>query len=78
MTAKLFQHFGSSSKSVSRFADRDVQDKLVDSKLPHGIGSFIVTFRHDGRIGRGTLVTVVVVEFEFELDGQIRVISRYR
>jgi len=37
LTGKLFEHFGCTGESVTRFADTDVQDELVDSQLPHGI-----------------------------------------
>ena len=37
LTAELFQHFGSTSESVTRFAYRNVQDQFVDTEFPHGI-----------------------------------------
>lgn len=46
LSTQLFQHFGGSSESVSRFADGDVENKLVNSKLPHGIGIFVFAFCH--------------------------------
>ena len=35
LTAELLKHFGSTSKSVARFADGNVQDQLVDAQFPH-------------------------------------------
>ena len=37
LTTELFKHFGSTSESITRFADRNVQDQLVDTEFPHGI-----------------------------------------
>jgi len=37
LTAELFKHFGSTSESITRFADRNVQDQLVDTEFPHGV-----------------------------------------
>jgi hypothetical protein len=37
LAAELFKHFGSASESVTRFADRNVQDQLVDTEFPHGV-----------------------------------------
>jgi len=37
LTRKLLEHLGGTSKSVTRLADRDVQDELLDAELPHGV-----------------------------------------
>jgi hypothetical protein len=37
LTGQLFQHLGGTGKSVTRLADRDVQDELLDAELPHGV-----------------------------------------
>jgi len=37
LTTQLFKHFGGTSKSVTRLADGDVQDQLVDAEFPHGV-----------------------------------------
>jgi hypothetical protein len=41
LTAQLFKHFGSSSKSITRFTDRDVENQFLDSKLSHGIARLV-------------------------------------
>ena len=45
LTTQLFQHFGGASESVTRFSNRDVQDKLLDAELPHRILGFVFPFR---------------------------------
>ena len=42
LAAQLFEHFGSTSKPVSRLSDRDVEDELFDAELPHGVGTLIL------------------------------------
>lgn len=37
LTRELLEHLGGTSKSVTRLADRDVQDELLDAELPHGV-----------------------------------------
>jgi hypothetical protein len=37
LTAQLFEHFCGTSESVTRFTDGDVEDELLDAKLPHGV-----------------------------------------
>lgn len=37
LTTELFKHFGSTSESITRFADRNVQDQLVDTEFPHRV-----------------------------------------
>lgn len=37
LTAQLLQHLGGTGQSVTRFTDRDVQDELLDAKLPVGV-----------------------------------------
>jgi hypothetical protein len=37
LTAQLFEHLRGTSESVTRFTHGDVEDKLLDAKLPHGV-----------------------------------------
>lgn len=46
LTRQLLKHLGGSGQSITRLADRDVQDELVDSEFPHGVGALVVAFRH--------------------------------
>jgi hypothetical protein len=46
LTRKLFEHFGGTGQSVTRLADGDVQNQLVDVQLAHGIGALVIAFRH--------------------------------
>ena len=41
LAAKLLQHLGGSGQSVTRLADTDVEDKLLDAELPHGVLSLL-------------------------------------
>jgi hypothetical protein len=41
LTAQLLEHLGGTSKSVTRLADGDVQNKLLDAQLTHGVGSLL-------------------------------------
>jgi hypothetical protein len=45
LAAQLFQHLGRASKSVTRFANGDVEDELLDAKLSHGVGALFDSFR---------------------------------
>jgi hypothetical protein len=45
LTAQLLEHLCGTGQSVTRLADRDVEDKLLDAKLPHGVGGFGVGLR---------------------------------
>ena len=45
LTTQLFQHFGCSCESVTRFADRDVQHELLDAQLAHRVGALVISFR---------------------------------
>ena len=38
LTAQLLEHLGGTSKSVTRLANGDVEDELLDAKLAHGVG----------------------------------------
>jgi len=38
LTAELFEHLGCTSETITRLADGDVQDELLDAELPHGVG----------------------------------------
>jgi len=50
LTAKLFEHLGSTSEPVTRFANGDVEDELLDAQLPHGVLALVFSgFRHFGR-----------------------------
>ena len=37
LTRELLEHLGSTGEPVTRLADRDVQDELLDAELPHGV-----------------------------------------
>jgi hypothetical protein len=37
LTRQLLEHLGGTSKSVTRFTDGDVQNKLLNLELPHGV-----------------------------------------
>lgn len=37
LTGQLLEHLGGTGQSVTRLADRDVQDELLDAELPHGV-----------------------------------------
>lgn len=42
LASKLFQDLGSSSKSITRLTDTDVQAELVDDHIPHGVGILVL------------------------------------
>jgi hypothetical protein len=44
LTAQLFKHFGGTGESVTRFADRDVEDEFLDAQLPHGVAGLVALF----------------------------------
>lgn len=46
LTTELFEYFGGTSESVTRFTNRNVQNQLVDAELPHGVDALVVAFRH--------------------------------
>lgn len=46
LTTQLFQNFGSTGKSVTRFSDRDVENELLDFKLLHGVDGLVSGFSH--------------------------------
>ena len=37
LTRQLLEHLGGTGKSVTRLADGDVKNQLLDLKLPHGV-----------------------------------------
>lgn len=37
LTRKLLKHLGGTGQSVTRLADGDVEDELLDAELPHGV-----------------------------------------
>lgn len=41
LTRQLFEHFGSTSKSVTRFANGDIEDELLDAELSHGVCALV-------------------------------------
>ena len=41
LTAQLLEHLGGTSKSVTRLANGDVEDELLDAQLTHGVGSLV-------------------------------------
>jgi hypothetical protein len=38
LTRQLLEHLGGTSEPVTRLADGDVEDELLDAELPHGVG----------------------------------------
>lgn len=46
LTAQLLEHLSSTSESVTRFADRNVEHELLDAQLAHGVGALVLSFRH--------------------------------
>jgi hypothetical protein len=41
LTAQLLEHLGGTGKSVTRLANGDVEDELLDAQLTHGVGSLL-------------------------------------
>lgn len=41
LTRKLLEHLGGTGEPVTRLADRDVEDQLLDLELPHGVLSLL-------------------------------------
>lgn len=48
LTAQLLQHFGSTSQSITRLSDGDIQHQLIDAEFPHRVRALAVAFRHLG------------------------------
>ena len=42
LTAQLLEHLCGTGKSVTRLADGDVEDELLNLQLPHGVLAFLV------------------------------------
>lgn len=42
LTAQLLEHLGGTRKSVTRLADGDVEDELLDAQLTHGVGALVL------------------------------------
>ena len=38
LTAQLFKHLCRTGETITRLADGDVEDELLDAELPHGVG----------------------------------------
>ena len=45
LTAQLLEHLSSTSESITRFADRNVEYELLDAQLAHGVGALVLSFR---------------------------------
>ena len=56
LTAQLLEHLGGTSKSVTRLADGDVQDELLDAQLTHGVGSLVGSALGDDILAVGLLL----------------------
>lgn len=41
LTGQLLEHLGGTSESVTRLADRDVKNELLDAELAHGVGGLV-------------------------------------
>ena len=48
LTAQLLEHLGGSCQPISRLADGDVEDQLLDLQLAHGVGALAIAA---GRLG---------------------------
>jgi len=46
LTTQLFQHLCSTSKSITRLSDRNVEDDFLDAKLLHGVHALLSGFGH--------------------------------
>jgi len=46
LTAQLFEHLGSTGKSITRLSHRDVEDDLLDPQILHRVGALILRFSH--------------------------------
>ena len=46
LTRQLFEHLCGSGQSVTRLSDRDVEDKLLDAELLHGVAALLSGFSH--------------------------------
>lgn len=44
LTTQLFEHLCGTGESVTRFADRDVEDEFLDAQLPHGVAGLVALF----------------------------------
>jgi len=44
LTRQLLEHLCGTGKSVTRFADGDVEDELLDAQFPHGVGGLVLGF----------------------------------
>lgn len=44
LTAQLLEHLGSTSQSVTRLANGDVEDELLNAQLPHGVAGLVLVF----------------------------------
>ena len=42
LTAQLLEHLCCSCKSVSRLADRDIQDEFLDAKFTHRVAALVL------------------------------------
>ena len=56
LTRKLLEHLGGTSEPVTRLADRDVEDELLDAELPHGVGGLGVGLASQLALHRGAAV----------------------
>lgn len=41
LTRQLLKHLGGTGESVTRFTDGDVQNELLNLKLPHGVAGLL-------------------------------------
>ena len=46
LTTQLLKHFGSTSETITRFANRNIENELVDAQLTHRIRALVFAFRH--------------------------------
>lgn len=45
LPAQLLKHLGSTSESVTRFADGDVENQLLDAQFAHRVRALVLSFR---------------------------------
>lgn len=56
LTGQLLEHLRGTGQAITRLADGDVEDQLLDAELPHGVGGFGVGLHGQRRaegLGRG-------------------------
>lgn len=47
LTGKLLQHLGGTGESITRLANGDVENELLNAELPHGVRALVLRFGLD-------------------------------